>query len=135
MRRAVLMLDNWRLPAAASPNDSSKWPKARARKDLRQLGWGEALKQAPGVRFERASIAVRLHICRNTRLWSKAPGYRPRDEDNAQAALKGFFDGLVDARMFPDDNAKYVKQDGVTIYPVSRTEDEGLYVEIQELGQ
>lgn len=131
--RAVLMLDNWRLPAGASPNDSSRWPRARARKELRELAFYTVHQQAHGKRFGRVRISVRLHVCRNTRLWGRAPGYRPRDEDNALAALKGFFDGIVQAGLVPDDDAQHVTQGGVTFFAVARTEDEGLQVTIEEL--
>lgn len=46
----------------------------------------------------------------------RADIYRPKDVDNAVAALKSVFDAMVDACIVPDDNADHVVLGGVRLY-------------------
>lgn len=56
-------------------------------------------------------------------------GYRPRDVPNAIGAMKGTIDGIVDAGVIPDDDAKHLSIGSVTI--VRRPDQSQSYIDIR----
>ena len=59
--------------------------------------------------------------------------YRPRDPGNAAAVLKAFFDGVTDAGVWKDDTWQFMELGLIARKLVESLDDEGLYVEIEEL--
>lgn len=138
------------IPPAASPNVQpggsvaaqryTTHLKRKAKRDLRKIGWGMVKAHAHEVHLERARITVTLKVCRHgeQRLTKKYPAYRPTDVDNLLASLKGLFDGFVDARLIPDDDAAHLVQgehgfEEHGFEEVSTPFLEGLRVTIEEL--
>lgn len=122
------------LPPACSPNRYSRWPSAKARKDLRAIGWGMYHAYSPGVRFDRARMTITLRVCRHWRATEAYPAYRPLDGDNLIAACKGLIDGIVRAGLLADDRTKYLEPPVGCIVEVATPREEGLLVTIEEVG-
>lgn len=80
-------------------NQRTHWAKrARVARHLRTIGLAAARSQLPGVRLERARIVATLTF----------PDRRRRDPANWAPTLKPIIDGLVDARLLPDDDAAHL---------------------------
>jgi crossover junction endodeoxyribonuclease RusA len=84
----------------------------------RERFWAEGLKQR--VRFERVEITVEI------------AQKRLMDAGNAYPTIKAAIDGLVDARVIPDDTPKHVAQ--ITLLAPVRvvTEPERLTLTLKE---
>jgi len=132
-RRRVVYDTTTPLPSDSSPNRHSRWPSARARKQLNVIGWGMYHAYSPGVRFARARMTITLRVCRNWRATEAYPAYRPLDGDNLIAACKGLIDGIVRAGIVADDRTKYLEPPVGRIVEVATPREEGLLVEIEEL--
>jgi Holliday junction resolvase RusA-like endonuclease len=87
-----------KLPARAlSPNSRARWPMIAARAEQRttakRLAW-QALRGHAPPNWTHAIAHVHFY-------W---PTKKRRDRDNAQATLKGVWDGLQDAGVLLDDD-------------------------------
>lgn len=84
-----------------SLNDRLHWgTKNRRGQDLRKAMWALA-KRARIPVLERVSITVE---------YQPPPLARRRDADNFSPSAKYMIDGLVDANVLPDDNARHVSR-------------------------
>lgn len=74
-------------------------------------------------------------MCRHgqQRLTRAYPAYRPTDADNLLASLKGLFDGFVDTKLIPDDDAAHLVQGEHGFEEVATPFLEGLRVTVEEL--
>ena len=68
---------------------------------------------------------VRVSLLFGIKGGRKAQRYQPQDVSNAVAAFKAGFDGMVDAKLFPDDSRKHMALGTVVI-----SEKVGPYVEV-----
>lgn len=107
---------------ACSPNCKSRWLKSKDGKDSRYAAKLMALAAKPPS-WQKARWTFTWVI-------GKLDGtYRPKDEQNAAAALKWAIDGIVgDAKLLPDDSAKHLKFGGGDIVNVKGAKS---YVEIE----
>lgn len=93
---------------------------------IRQEGW-------VGLPMQHAEASVELRLCRKRSL-TRGDGYlRPRDPDNASAALKPAFDGLKLAGVIVDDDAAHFTLKGVAIVEVETTQAEGIAFALREV--
>jgi crossover junction endodeoxyribonuclease RusA len=94
------------LPSAnLSPNGRLHWgTKASAVKTARKESWYWFRRFLP-VDWIRVPVRIDVvyHCPKNSH------GYRPRDIENAIAAMKPMIDGMVDAGVIPDDNATWLE--------------------------
>lgn len=92
-----------------SANDRTHWrPRARIIQQVRH----EAATRARAMRWgPYRHITVRLHYRPRDR--------RVRDASNIMPTQKALIDGLRDARVIPDDDARYVTETIPTIHPVN----------------
>ncbi len=121
-------------PKDCSPNRASHQHfrhRSTATKEYRKAVWAIAKEAMPAV---YVPVPVRIHhewymgqsktetSLRAAYLASggkkKLPSefYRPRDKQNAIAALKAAIDGIVDARIIPDDNDEWLDWGQCTFY-------------------
>ena len=68
---------------------------------------------------------VRVSLLFGIKDGRKAQRYQPQDVSNAVSAFKAGFDGMVDAKLFPDDSRKHMALGTVVI-----SEKVGPYVEV-----
>ena len=81
-------------------DDRPGWAeRARRRRLWRKLGWGEAL----AAHLPRMG-AAELHVTVHLRNWQRADAHNYP----GGATLKGLIDGLVDAKVVPDDREPYL---------------------------
>jgi hypothetical protein len=123
---------------ALSPNSRSHWRRKMAATkelrgyvstfilaDVRQQKW-------PGLPMQRAQITFEYRVCRKR---EGPDGYaRPRDPDNAQAALKGLIDGVVDAGIVIGDTGQQLTIRGTTIKEVESRQEEGIAIAVEEIS-
>ena len=79
--------------------------------------------------FEYAHVYMELRWHRRVRGRSV---YLPEDPNNAAYALKPAVDGLVDARLLPDDSYRHVAVMSAAVRRVDSFEEEGLGIVITE---
>lgn len=91
-------------PRGCSPNGRLHYlAKAKATKQARRAAWYWFRRELPqGWRQRPVRLEVIYHCPRG------AFGYCPRDTQNAIAALKASIDGMVDAKVIPDDNGQWL---------------------------
>lgn len=119
---------------ALSPNGRVHWAERRyAAKELRKIGQAYMLEALRGTAFHpnRARITVEY---RHGGFRGRDTYYRPKDEDNAKAALKSFFDGIIDTGILPSDDRRYLEHGPTRIVHVDRYENEGLFVTVEVLA-
>ena len=91
-------------PAAVSPNARLHWgDRARAVKAARREAWYWFRRFLPA---DWIRVPVRIEV--EYHCPKAAKGYRPRDIQNAIAALKPAIDGMVDAGVIPDDSRNWL---------------------------
>jgi hypothetical protein len=79
--------------------------KAKATKRMRQLAYCK-VKEAGLQPAQRITIDVQYAYSAKG---DADPGYKPRDEDNAIAAIKAYLDGIKDSGLVKDDSRKHVR--------------------------
>lgn len=82
--------------------------------------------------FQKAHLLMELRWCRR---WRDRKVYLPEDPSNAAYALKAAVDGVVDARLLPDDSGEFVRVLSTSVTRVDTREEEGLYIVLTELGE
>lgn len=96
---------------ALSPNAHLHWrEKHKATSAARKNSWYWFRRFMPNG-WKPAPIEIAVQY----RWGPSAQGYRPRDVQNAIAALKPMIDGMVDAGIIPDDSAKWLSWGRVQI--------------------
>jgi crossover junction endodeoxyribonuclease RusA len=81
----------------------------------RQREWTKTIRTAVGDWLWYSRVAPQKHVHVSLHY---APGNnRRRDTDNLVATAKPAVDGIVDARIVPDDTAEYVTRTGPFIHP------------------
>lgn len=89
---------------ALSPNAHIHWrDKAAATKVARKQAWYWFLRHKPR-KWKVGPIVLEIEY----RFGASMKDYKPRDVQNAIAALKPAIDGMVDAGVVPDDSYKWV---------------------------
>jgi hypothetical protein len=83
----------------ANDDRPNRWEAARRRRLWRELGWGEALAHG-WPRLQAAELHITVHL-RN------AARCDPHNYPGG-ATLKSLIDGLVDARVVPDDDPAHL---------------------------
>lgn len=130
-------------PRALSPNGSrgAYMEEAQARAWLRGVTaqHGAFVRDLDGIAepFVRARVAVMARVFWNRRdrrpPYQARDRYRPEDVPNLVAALKPFYDGLVDAGIFKGDRAAEMVLGAHEIETVRDYALEGLIVTVEEL--
>jgi len=98
-------------PKACSPNFKGHWgEKGRATKQYREAARLICYASKPkGWNAERVRIHAEFFLSRHD-----TRGYHPLDKQNAIASIKAAIDGLVDAKLIPNDsNHKIVWEDPI----------------------
>lgn len=122
-----------------SPNGDQKRIPALVARDKRQMRADVCL----GL-LAHESVRTRIkpftnaHVFLELRWWSRIRSrevYLPEDPSNAAYALKAAVDGIVDARLLPDDSLKYIHTLSTRVVKVDTREEEGLLVVISELEE
>lgn len=111
-------------PPDLSPNKRCHWAvKDRWTGAYRSDVFRMALKARGRERdIAHPKVRVSLTFCIKG---GKGRYYQPRDENNAVAAFKAGFDGIVDAGWCKDDSAEYME-----LGPVRITAERGPFVEV-----
>lgn len=92
-------------PLGVSPNGRLHWAdKAKAVKSARREAWYWFRRFLP---IDWIRVPVRIEVLYHCP--KSAAGYKPRDIQNAIAALKPAIDGMVDAGVLPDDSAHWLE--------------------------
>lgn len=98
-------------PVGVSPNARLHWAaKARVVKSARREAWYWFQRMLPAD-WIRMPIAIEV----NYHCPKSCAGYKPRDVQNAIAALKPTIDGMVDAGVIPDDSAAWLEWGRLTL--------------------
>lgn len=93
----------------SSTNESVSWYKKSGDiKAMRNEAWAVGCKEIPMARRQRdaqkpITIHAEFHLGKTI-----DKRYRPKDAGNAIGCLKPYIDGLVDAKLVPDDTADWV---------------------------
>lgn len=105
-------------PRECSPNARLHWaPKARATRAARRVAWYWFQREKPAYWTPKpVTLEITYHCPRS------CDGYRPRDVQNAIAALKPMVDGMVDAGIVLDDSAEWVSWG---VFDITRRRIEG----------
>ena len=110
-------------PADCSPNGYKHWRRvSKAKREYRQAVQLAALWKSPvcdAPERVRVSLVFGIKGARNAGL------YAPRDANNAVAAFKAGFDGIVDAGLAIDDSARHMALGSVEI-----TSEDGPWVRV-----
>lgn len=119
------------LPARElSPNAHIHWrEKHRATVAARKSSWYWFQRSLPKA-WRHAPVLLDV-IYRYATLQS---GYRPRDVQNAIAALKPAIDGMVDAGVVPDDSWEWVQWGRVQIVRCIAGEQPGVRIEVRQMA-
>ena len=116
-------------PVGVSPNARLHWAaKHRAVRAARKCGWYWFRRFLPAGWEPKP---VRLDVAYHCPVGSN--GYRPRDIQNAIAALKPMIDGMVDAGVVPDDSDQWVRWGEVKITRNGDGGEPGVRVTVTEL--
>jgi hypothetical protein len=81
-------------------------------------------------KMERITISYRVHCGPSHMLGYNDGRHRPKDCDNAVVALSACQDGIVDAGIVADDDAKHVRLGGIEV--ITDTDLCGVFVTIEE---
>lgn len=133
-------------PRALSPNASGRsrdhWAGTKARAEYRELCKTIFAQHAPPDAILDCSVVLTMQLCRSRLTMGGVPrqgvplaaldSYRPTDQDNATASLKGLMDGLQDARVIVTDRATHCHV-AVEILEVATHQQEGVRVEVKQL--
>lgn len=132
------------------PNDRSPWMVKRPFTKAYRLAWkiavlgsGRVAEQMAAYGLPAAIPLVRLtyraYLCRKR--WTpddplvSMEGYRPKDIDNLEGAMKPAQDGLRDAGLFADDTAKHVKHGEHSITELESFGKERVEILVEPLEQ
>jgi hypothetical protein len=109
MEGALKISINLPLPSRAlNPHAKGHWrAKHRATKTAREEAKLMALCATNGAKPMMDKAVV--HVIYDTTSAKHIKGYRPLDEQNANAAVKAYIDGCKDAGIIVDDSAKHLK--------------------------
>lgn len=120
-----------------SPNGDQKRIPALVAEDKRQMRGDVCLGLLAdeNVRvitepFTRSHLFMELRWCKR---WRGRNTYLPEDPSNAAYALKAAVDGIVDAKLLPDDSWKFIWPLSTAVTRVDTREEEGLMIVLTEL--
>lgn len=120
-----------------SPNGDQKRIPALVARDKRQMRADVCLGLLADDNVRARTEPFRnAHVFLELRWWRRVRDrdcYLPSDPSNAAYALKAAVDGIVDARLLPDDSLKYIHTLSTRVVKVDTREEEGLLVAISEL--
>jgi hypothetical protein len=113
-------------PLGASPNSRLHYyAKARAVKAARKVAWYWFKRAKPSDWNPVPLILSVVYHCPQCTV-----GYKPRDVQNAIAALKPAVDGMVDAGLIPDDSRKWLSWGEVTLSRRANGQPPGVHMTI-----
>lgn len=138
MRRVEAFLPKLLPGKHLTPNGDQKRVPALVAQDKRQMRGDVclgllALDQVREITepFQKAHLLMELRWCKR---WRDRSVYLPDDPSNAAYALKAAVDGVVDAKLIPDDSGEFVRVLSTSVTRVDTREEEGLYIVLTELG-
>jgi crossover junction endodeoxyribonuclease RusA len=116
-------------PRDVSPNARVHWAvRHKATKAARKSAWYWFLRALPkGWKYTPVCLDIAYHCP------VSSVGYRPRDVQNAIAALKPSIDGMVDAGVVPDDSAKWVQFGRIALTNKRNGEKPGVTITVRPI--
>lgn len=103
-------------PRALNPHAKGHWaPKAKATQAARTTGMVAAMVATKSTKPKLEKAIVTMVYDTTPRIRGVDDGYRPRDVQNALAAVKAYVDGCKDAGLIVDDNSGVLAWDRIEI--------------------